>query len=142
MKLTREKNREALRRFAHLDRAGWRETRCDRRLPGSDRACTRAKGHRGPHASHGLFSRLHAVWGRGSGDAGSPAEIRGRARSGGGGAGHRRPVGLRSRDPGGALDRLKAGLGWIGDHAEEILLLAFFAAFVWFALDWLMIIFR
>lgn len=40
------------------------------------------------------------------------------------------------------MDKLKAMTAWIGDHAEEILLLAFFVAFVWFAVDWLMIIFR
>ncbi|MEJ2538400.1 MAG: hypothetical protein P8188_00225 [Gemmatimonadota bacterium] len=27
-----------------------------------DRRCARARGHRGPHASHGTFGRLLAVW--------------------------------------------------------------------------------
>lgn len=31
---------------------------------------------------------------------------------------------------------------WLGSHAEEVFLLAFFVAFVWFAVDWLMIIFQ
>ena len=31
---------------------------------------------------------------------------------------------------------------WLGEHLEEVLLLAFLAAFVWFAVEWLILIFR
>lgn len=51
-------------------------------------------------------------------------------------------MGLRSRDPGGVLERVRSAVAWVDEHAEEILLLSFFAAFVWFAVDWLLIIFR
>lgn len=134
MKLTREQHPERLKRYRHLERARWGADRCGRRLGQSKRTCTLGKGHRGPHAAHGLFGRLLAVWE--SGDGGRPDPNRGRR------VGPRRPVGLRSRERGGALDKLKAMGAWIGDHAEEVLLLAFFVAFVWFAVDWLMIIFR
>lgn len=148
MRLTREENREALKRYRHLKPARRRAERCGRRLEQSKRTCTLAKGHRGPHAAHGLFGRVLAVWGSGDGSAGPPGGGRSSTRAGRGSTGPgrrvapRRPVGLRSRDPGGVLDRVKSAVVWIGVHAEEVLLLAFFAAFVWFAIDWLLIIFR
>lgn len=159
MKLTRERNREALKRYRHLKPARGRARRCGKRMDGSDRACTLPKGHRGPHASHGLFGRLHAVWGSGDGSAGSAGSRRGttgrsrrsteagggQGRAGGGkgrGVGPRRPLGLKRQDSRGALERVKAMGVWVGEHFEEILLLSFFAASVWFAIDWLMIIFR
>lgn len=153
MKLTREQQPEALKRFRHLEPARWGAERCGRRLGRSKRTCTLRKGHRGPHAAHGLFGRLQAVWEGGGASAGAAAGARmsegGRTSKGAGGSpergrrvGPRRPVGVRRREEGGALAGLKAVGAWIGDHAEEILLLTFFVAFVWFAVDWLMIIFR
>ena len=148
MKLTREKNREALKRYGHLKPAGFGTVRCGRRLQETKWKCTLAAGHRGPHAAHGRFGRLLAVWGSGDGSAGAAGSGReskspGRAsKEGGRRVGPRRPVGLRSRESPGALERLKSVGSWMGEHAEEIFLLAFFAAFAWFAVDWLMIIFR
>lgn len=137
MRLTREEHPEALKRYRQLGPARSGAHRCGRRLGRSKRTCTRARGHRGPHAAHGLFGRLLAVWEEGGG-----AERRDRGPERGRRVGPRRPVGLRRREMGGAMDRLGAVGAWIGDHAEEILLLTFFVAFVWFAADWLMIIFR
>lgn len=148
MRLTREENREALKRYRHLKPVRRRAERCGRRLERSKRTCTLGKGHRGPHAAHGLFGRVLAVWGSGDGSAGSPGAGRSSTRAGRGSTGPgrrvapRRPVGLRSRDPGGVLERVRSAAAWVDEHAEEILLLSFFAAFVWFAIDWLLIIFR
>lgn len=63
MRLTREEHRDQLERFAHLrpvGRVGGK--RCGASLPGSTRRCSRMREHRGPHAAHGPWGRLTAVW--------------------------------------------------------------------------------
>lgn len=52
------------------------------------------------------------------------------------------PIGLRSRSPAGVVETLGKALKALDEHAEEVLLVVFFLAFVWFALDWLIIIMR
>lgn len=63
MKLTLEKNRETIKRYGHLRPAPpWGPPACGVGCPGSPRTCTREEGHGGPHAAHGLFRRVVAVW--------------------------------------------------------------------------------
>jgi hypothetical protein len=63
MRLTMEKNREAIRRFRHIRPAPfWTSARCAQKCPGTQRTCTREKGHRGPHVAHQRFRRVVAVW--------------------------------------------------------------------------------
>lgn len=68
MRLTVEENPETIKRYGHLRPASrWGSVRCGVRCPGTSRSCTLEKGHRGPHAAHGMFKRVVAVW-----DAGFP----------------------------------------------------------------------
>ncbi|MDX1495755.1 MAG: hypothetical protein R3253_16920, partial [Longimicrobiales bacterium] len=89
-------------------------------------------GHRGPHVAHGLLRRVVAVW-EGAGAVASAPRRR---------AAPRKPVGLRTKGSKGLGERLGAVARFVDEHAEEIALAVFFIAFVWFALDWLMIIMR
>ncbi len=67
MRLTIEKNQEAIRRFQHIRPApSWKSARCAEKCPGTQRTCTREKGHRGPHAAHERFRRVVAVWDEGT----------------------------------------------------------------------------
>jgi hypothetical protein len=51
-------------------------------------------------------------------------------------------VGLRRERPKSLLESAGRALRFLDDHGEEIALFVFFVAFVWFAVGWLMIIFR
>ena len=63
MRLTIEEHPERLARFTHLKPgSGFKGKRCGEPCPDSSRTCTREQDHRGPHASHGSFGKLTAVW--------------------------------------------------------------------------------
>lgn len=63
MKLTVEENPETIKRYSHIRPAPpWRAARCSVTCPGTTRACTLEKGHRGPHVAHGRFGKVVAVW--------------------------------------------------------------------------------
>ena len=62
MHLTRKRDGDRIDRFAHLDRASRRGRRCGAEEPEAARTCTRPREHRGPHAAHGAFGRVLAVW--------------------------------------------------------------------------------
>jgi len=57
-------------------------------------------------------------------------------------AGPRRPIGLRARTPSDALTTLRSLARMLASMGEELALGAFFLAFVWFAIEWLLLIFR
>lgn len=129
-------------RYAHIRPAPFWRKRCGRAAPGSSRTCTRAPGHRGPHVAHSLLRRVVAVWEAQDSRANPPA---GRKRRGGKpvglpSKGSRRPVGLRSKGSTSLTGRMGVLAKFVDEHVEEIALAVFFVAFVWFAIDWLMII--
>ena len=62
MHLTRKRDGARIDRFAHLERAGRVGRRCGAEEPEAVRTCTRPRDHRGPHAAHGTFGRVLAVW--------------------------------------------------------------------------------
>lgn len=122
----------ALKRYTHIKPAPAWKGRCGRTCPRTGRSCSREAGHRGPHVSHGLLRRVLAVWeGTGSASTAPPRRPSGR-----------KPVGLRTKGSKGLLERLGSAARFLDAHAEEIALAVFFLAFVWFALDWLLIIMR
>jgi hypothetical protein len=132
VKLTSADHPEAVRRYGHVKPAGSRKTRCNAVFPGRSFLCTRPRGHSGPHVAHGRFRRVRAVWDSGS----SGAEVRKPARRRARGPGKR-----ALRTPGrerGVIARLLTGLT---AHAEEVALVVFFLAFVWFAFGWLRLVF-
>lgn len=141
MKLLAKDRPAGLDRYRHIKPArGWRVKRCGRLCSGTSWTCTRERGHRGPHVAHGLLGRLRAVW-DGSSDRShessrKPATSSKRPRRA------RRPVGLRQERPKSLLESAGRALKFLDEHGEEIALIVFFLAFVWFALDWLMIILR
>lgn len=157
MRFTVEEHPEAIERYAHLKRArGWRVTSCSARLRGTSCTCSLEKGHRGPHVAHRFINRVVAVWDSG-GETSKPGGTvepgqhgraavttrRGRAPQ----AARRkqppgRPIGLRARGPEGALETLRKLATRAASSVEEIALLVFFLAFVWFAIDWLLLIMR
>ena len=138
--MTAEEQPQAIKRYAHVPRAGgWNPTPCGSRLEGTARLCTRERGHSGPHVAHGAFRRILAVWDAAGGSAASrrlrgahpehPAPKRPR----------RRPVGLPSR-AGDSASALRTWLSRTLASAEEIAFLVFFLAFVGFAIYWLSLI--
>ncbi len=132
MRLTREENPETIRRYGHIKPArGWRTTRCLRRCPGTTHTCTLVRGHRGPHVAHGLFSKVVAAWDSGSSPQGTREVVTQHAK---------RPIGLRDGDSVGPLEAIKELVVRLASSAEEIALLVFFIACVWFAIDWLRLI--
>lgn len=134
MRLTAGEHPEAVKRYRHVKRAAPWKTRCPSICSGTSHACTLEKGHRGPHVSHGARRRILAVWEGGGGASSSGSK--GRA------PGPRRPIGLRGRQPADALATLRSLGGTLASMAEEIALGIFFLAFVWFAIEWLTLIFR
>ncbi len=133
MRLTVEEHPAAIRRYAHLKPApGARISPCAVLCPGTRRTCTLEKGHRGPHAAHGLFNRVLAVWDSGARGAAAARASQARARSGGAA---KRPVGLPSRSPTGALEALRDISARIAASWDLIAFLVLFAVFVKFAID-------
>ena len=149
MRLTARDNPETIRRYQHLRPAGWGRARCGARAVEVGHVCGRERDHRGPHAAHGAWRRVTAVWEAGSreGSSGTFSPVRHptpRAASRRRPAATR-PVGLRGAAAG-------ASDGWLTRAAwrllsmvldiEELALFLMFVAFVYFAIDWLAIIFR
>lgn len=139
MKLVAKDRPAGLDRYRHIKPArGWRVTRCGRVCPGTSYSCTRERGHRGPHVAHGWLGRLRAVWDgpaqRSEAPSRAPSTRTTRRRG--------RPVGLRPEGSKSLLERAGRALKFLDEHGEEIALIVFFLAFVWFAVDWLMIILR
>ena len=62
MHLTRKRDGARIDRFDHLERARRVGRRCGAEEPEATRTCTRPREHRGPHAAHGAFGRVLAVW--------------------------------------------------------------------------------
>lgn len=132
MKLLVESDKAALARYAHVARVSG-SAACGRACPGTERTCTRRRGHGGPHVAHGFLGKVTAAWD-------SAAET-GRKRDTGSAPTLRRRMALRTLRPkAGAVERL---VGWIYRvlaDPEQLLLLLFFVAFVGFALHWLTLI--
>jgi len=134
MKLTLEENPETIKRYGHLRPAPpWGSVRCSAKCPGTTRTCTREKGHRGPHAAHGSFRKVLAVWdssaeGRSLEPARSARKLRGP---------RRREVPKAPGDEG-FLASVKAvwkAIRRITPSMEEILLIALGLTMAWFAVD-------
>lgn len=133
MKLTIEKDSETIKRYAHIKPArGLGARPCRQQCPGTTRSCTLLRGHRGPHVAHGRLRRVVAVWDGGDA-ATATATVTRSAKS------RARNV-LRTRKPGGALQSLWKMAVRAAGSLEEIALLIFFLAFVWFAIDWMLLI--
>ena len=133
MKLTIEEDPETIKRYAHIRPARGLGVRpCRHACPGSTRTCTLERGHRGAHVAHGRLRRVVAVWDGGKAPpstASVPRAAESRARN--------RP---RAGKPGGALQSLWKMAVRAAGSFEEIALLIFFLAFVWFAIDWMLLI--
>ena len=143
MRLTAKDHPEAIKRYGDIPRSrGWTATECATRWPGTSHVCTREKGHRGPHAAHGWFRRVLAVWEADArekspgGPARVPAEVRSRK-----GSLARRPIGLPSRSPVGLIEGLRSFLKRGASSLEEIAFLIFFLAFVGFAIGGFLLIY-
>lgn len=137
MKLTVDEHPKAVARYAHIPRARrWSVVRCRRICPGTTYACTREAGHRGPHVAHGLLRGIRAVW-ESSALASSTSSGAAKRRSG-----SSTPIGLRGAPSRNLLAGLRELVMRVFSSGEELALLAFFVAFVWFALGWLRLIFQ
>lgn len=134
MKLTAGKDRERIKRYSHVKRArGWGVEVCSAMCPGTAYACSREKGHRGAHVSHGWLGRVVAVWDAGVGPHASPERMRSalRARQGGD---------LRTRSPEGSLSRILSGLGRLFSSVDHIAFLILLLAFIGFAIQWILMV--
>lgn len=133
MRLQGTSDPAALGRYGHVRPAPFWRKRCGRPCPGTSRSCTREPQHRGPHVAHDLLRRAVAVWEGKEAPAARPQARKAVAK---------KPVGLRSGGSTSLSQRLGSAAKFVDDHVEEIALAVFFVAFVWFALDWLLIIMR
>ena len=133
VRLRVEEHARAIRRYRHVKPARGGSAKCSLRCPGTSHTCTLAKGHRGPHVAHGSFRKVVAVW-----DSGARAEPAARTVHRGSGA--KAPIGLRSRRPAGLLEVFRALLARAVSSGEELVLAICFLAFVWFAIDWILLI--
>lgn len=134
VKLTRDDNPETIRRYAHL-RRGRASRQCAVELTGDRYTCTREQGHRGPHAAHGWFSRVVAVW---TADTlASPPDEPKRPRRDEGRSVRRggRPVGLPTRSPSDVVARIRSLVVGIFSSFDQIAFVLLFAVFVWFAIE-------
>jgi hypothetical protein len=134
MKLTIEDNPETIKRYGHLRPAPpWGSVRCSAKCPGTTRTCTRERGHRGPHVTHGTFRKVVAVWDSGAeGRSVEPTRSSRKLRRSRGGSAPRAP------QADGWLGSLKAfwgALRRITPSMEEVLLIALGLTMAWFAVD-------
>lgn len=83
--------------------------------------------------AHGSFRKVVAVW-----DSGTRAQPAARTVHRGSGA--KAPIGLRSRRPAGLVEALRALVARAVSSGEEIVLAICFLAFVWFAIEWVLLI--
>lgn len=152
MRLTLEEHPEAIKRYAHLKRArGLRARTCYAALADSPRTCTRESGHRGPHAAHGRFARLLAVWDSGTRSGAAPSAPRRRAETGRAktrsgprnqAVGERRPMGIKSRDTTSLPGRALRGLLHFLKSPDEVAFVFLFLVFVYWGIQWMMMILR
>lgn len=127
MRLTVEDNPETIKRYGHLKPASlWGSARCGVRCPGSSHTCTLEKGHRGPHAAHGLFKRVVAVW-----DAGSVVRKSEDVALG---------VALRDDLRNGVVMEAWRAFRNVVPDMETGIYLAFFVAFLGFVIYWVLLI--
>lgn len=133
MKLTAEHHPESIKRYSHI-KSVRRGAICRQLCPGTTHICSRARGHRGPHVAHGLFRKVVAVW-----DLGDARPER--ASRDAPARGERRPVGLRSRSPVSFLEAVRDLVRQGLSSAEELAWLAFFIAFVGFAVGGFLLIY-
>lgn len=81
VRLTVEEHSDATKRYRHIKEArGGKTRRCDAPCPDTPRACTRERGHHGPHVAHGRLKRILAVWDSGAIEE-RPAQIQRRTPS-------------------------------------------------------------
>jgi len=130
VRLTAEGDAATIKRYEHVKPARfWWRRRCGVRLAGTPRICTRERAHRGPHAAHGAFGRLLAVWD----DHAAVPRLETKHKTG--------PVGLRRiSEPGGLLESLRAFGRRVARRPyhfmEEAFLLVLVVAMVGFVIDW------
>ncbi|MDH3271833.1 MAG: hypothetical protein OEN56_10890 [Gemmatimonadota bacterium] len=135
MKLTAQDDPRAIQRYRHIKPArGFGVLRCGKSCPGTSRRCTLAQGHRGPHVAHGLLGRVLAVWE----SAARASSVRPPNPPGG----RRSPIGIRRGTSDGLGASIWRAMVRVASSAEEIALLVFLLAFVYFAIDWLRLIFQ
>jgi hypothetical protein len=136
MKLTIEEDREALKRYAHLKRAG-RPRAPDARpclsmCPGTVRTCALERGHGGPHVAHGVFRRVVAVW-----------DVAAEPRRSKPGAWREKVMRYRPRQPAPRLVRILEAVRdrflALGTSLETVLFLVMFIAFAGFAIHWFLL---
>ncbi len=147
MRLTVEEHAVAIKRYAHLKPVrGWRARACYAGLEGTGRTCTRESGHRGPHVAHGRFAKILAVWDSGPGSAPSTARRRveqSRARSDSRGSHRqveRRPVGLKDRESHSPVERAFRGLLQFLKAPDEVAFVFLFVLFVYWGVQWILMI--
>jgi len=150
VRLTVEEHPQAIKRYAHLKRArrfGMRV--CYAACPSSGRTCSRESGHRGPHASHGWFSQLLAVWDCASEHRARPSAPRRRAEVRRGkattGARHRelgrqRPTGLKNRDAPSLPGRVLHALLRFLKSPDEVAFVFLFVVFIYWGIQWMVMI--
>jgi hypothetical protein len=131
VKLTAKEDPETIKRYAHVKRArGWRSRSCGSPCAGTSYTCTRARDHRGPHVAHGGFRKVAAVWEDTHGTPRSTDPVGRRSGT--------RSVARRGADEAPTLRRYFAR---VFSSPEEVIFGVMFLAFVWFAIDWLLLIF-
>ena len=126
MRVTRSEHPERIERFAHIPRAPRGRARCGAECPGTGDRCSRARGHPGPHVSHGRLGRPVAAW-DGPADGApltkSPVD-----------AGFRGPAVQKN------AERERPVARWFRDRFlasfPETVMLIFFIAFVFFSIVW------
>ena len=145
MRLTAKEHPETIRRYQHLRRARWGGRPCGVVWPEGGRRCTREVDHRGPHATHLRLGKVVAVWDEGpsrSTSAGfTPLDASGGKARSSPPPTSRRPVGLKSKSESWLAAAGRRFLTMVLD-IEELALFLMFLAFVYFAIEWLAIIFR
>ena len=134
MKLTVEHHAESLRRYRHVKPGRRGSPLCRQLCPGTRYTCSQPRGHRGPHVAHGLLRKVVAVWDLGRASA-TPR------RTDSSGSSRERPIGLRSKRPDGLLEASRNVLQHVAGSFEEFVWLAFFVAFVAFAIGGFLLIY-
>lgn len=132
MRLTVETDPESIKRYGHVKPArGIGVRTCGAKLPGTARACTLARHHRGPHVAHGALGRVLAVW-----DPERGAVARARTNPTKGSARDVREAG----DPAGPGELVRRVLARVDLSVEGFALIVLFVALVAFVIHWLLMI--
>jgi hypothetical protein len=134
MRLTVETDPESIKRYRHVKPArGFGVRSCTAKFPGTARACTLPRRHRGPHVAHGRLGKILAVW-----DSGTEVTA---ARGSKPAAGSTRSVRENSKAVG-LVGVLRGVAARVDLSMEGIALLVLFIALVGFVIDWLLMIIR